>query len=373
MAARRYAVGAGYIRPWTFTAERSCARVLQGLLEGYRVRATLVPHRMAACHIRARTTGSGERRFDVRYRRGGRYFPMEHAGTFGTLREARLRRDLVRGWLAAGLNPRVELRRATAGSSRDVASVANDWLASRKRISERTREEYRRRADVIADRFEVRPEEVTPADVRAWVAELESRHKPSTVGLFVQTLRMILDHAELAENPARHRSVELPRVERKTLDPPDADEVVAVVRALPFAARPAVVLLEQTGLRVSEAVQLGPDDREPGRVRVRAETSKTRVARWAPCPQWLEVELPIGGSRQTIHHAVKRACKNAGVAPFGPHMLRHRRATLWHQQGVTPVEAAARLGHSPVEHLRTYAHVRRLSEVPAQLLDSLLR
>ena len=41
---------------------------------------------------------------------------------------------------------------------------------------------------------------------------------------------------------------------------------------------------------------------------------------------------------------------------FSPHDLRHRRATLWHLQGVPPVEAAAWLGHSPTEHLKTYAH-----------------
>jgi hypothetical protein len=33
------------------------------------------------------------------------------------------------------------------------------------------------------------------------------------------------------------------------------------------------------------------------------------------------------------------------------------RATLWHLQGVPPVEPASWLGHSAQEHLRTYAHV----------------
>lgn len=54
--------------------------------------------------------------------------------------------------------------------------------------------------------------------------------------------------------------------------------------------------------------------------------------------------------------AITRACRAAGVPAFSPHDLRHRRATLWHLAGVPPVEAAAWLGHSPTEHLRTYAH-----------------
>ena len=39
-----------------------------------------------------------------------------------------------------------------------------------------------------------------------------------------------------------------------------------------------------------------------------------------------------------------------------PHDLRHRRATLWHLGGVPIVGAAAWLGHSPQEPLKTYAH-----------------
>jgi integrase len=44
------------------------------------------------------------------------------------------------------------------------------------------------------------------------------------------------------------------------------------------------------------------------------------------------------------------------VPVFSPHDLRHRRATLWHLQGVPIADAAAWLGHSPAEHLATYAH-----------------
>ena len=57
--------------------------------------------------------------------------------------------------------------------------------------------------------------------------------------------------------------------------------------------------------------------------------------------------------------ALARACKASNTPPFSPHDLRHRhrRATLWHQAGVPPVQAATWLGHSPHEHLRTYAHV----------------
>lgn len=64
-----------------------------------------------------------------------------------------------------------------------------------------------------------------------------------------------------------------------------------------------------------------------------------------------------GNGVDRFRTAIARACKAAGVPVFSPHDLRHRRATLWHMQGVPAAEAAAWLGHSPNEHLATYAHV----------------
>ena len=56
--------------------------------------------------------------------------------------------------------------------------------------------------------------------------------------------------------------------------------------------------------------------------------------------------------------ALNGACRATGVPTFSPHDLRHRGASLWHLQGVPLAEAAAWLGHSSLEHLRTYAHDR---------------
>lgn len=69
---------------------------------------------MSPAHIRVRVLSGprtkGEKRYDVRYRMsGGREARVEHGGTFTTLREARLRRDLVAGEIAAGRDPRAIL------------------------------------------------------------------------------------------------------------------------------------------------------------------------------------------------------------------------------------------------------------------------
>ncbi len=54
--------------------------------------------------ITTRRTKSGPR-YVVRYRLGGRTWPIVHAGSFKTLKEARTRHGFVSGELAAGRNP----------------------------------------------------------------------------------------------------------------------------------------------------------------------------------------------------------------------------------------------------------------------------
>ena len=64
---------------------------------------------MATLTITTRKRKDGTR-YVVRYRLGGRGWPIAHAGSFKTLKEARVRRDLVAGELAAGRNPADALR-----------------------------------------------------------------------------------------------------------------------------------------------------------------------------------------------------------------------------------------------------------------------
>lgn len=276
-------------------------------------------------------------------------------------------------WLAAARDPRVELARATASGAL-VPDVAHAWLASRRRIADNTRLEYERRVKRIAADFAgVEVEHLSWQDVNEWIGRLERSYRPGTVGLFVQALRQVLDfHGDT--NVARDRRVETPRPDHRRVEPPSAAEVTAMLGKLSVRYRPIVVLLEQTGMRVSEACVLRPDDVDDTESRLLVRVSKNGQPRWVPCPAWLleRIGFPFDVGRQQVHNAIKAACDNANVRRFGPHQLRHRRGSLWHLQGVPPVEAAAWLGHSPVMHLRTYAHVMPVDEVPVQTLASFL-
>lgn len=58
---------------------------------------------MSSVSIRRRMLPSGDERFDVRFRRGGRQIPSEHGGTFRTRADAEHRADLIRSELSIPL------------------------------------------------------------------------------------------------------------------------------------------------------------------------------------------------------------------------------------------------------------------------------
>ena len=64
---------------------------------------------MSSLTITTRQAKSGAR-YVVRYRLGGRAWPIVHAGSFQTMKEARARRDFVAGEIAAGRDPVESLR-----------------------------------------------------------------------------------------------------------------------------------------------------------------------------------------------------------------------------------------------------------------------
>jgi hypothetical protein len=83
-------------------------------------------------------------RYHVRYRLGGRAYPLVHGGSFATLREARLRRDLIAGELAAGRNPADALTALTveAPRAKTLAVWADEWRRSRIDVADGTTRNY---------------------------------------------------------------------------------------------------------------------------------------------------------------------------------------------------------------------------------------
>jgi len=136
---------------------------------------------MASASITARKTRTGQRRYVVRYRLGGRAYPVEHGGSFPTMREARIRRDLIAGELPAGRNPRDVLARlSTDVPVRTFRIAAAEYKASRVDIADETAKNLKSHLAAVLPVFGDRdPAAVTMQDVQAWISGLSL--KPSSV------------------------------------------------------------------------------------------------------------------------------------------------------------------------------------------------
>jgi len=234
-------------------------------------------------HVVTRSVKSGKR-YIVRYRRGGRGYRLEHGGSFRRHELAKERERLIGGWLALGLDPKVELTKLTTEPEhRELASVAREWLESRIDLSAQSRRIYGSYLDSLDNSPLARadPTRLNPHDIREQVARwTETGLAAKSVRERVSVLRQILDFAEVDPNPARHRTVKLPARSERDVILPSAAEVLALARGLADKYRLPFTLLEQTAMRVGEVVSLERDDVDASglRFRIKAVNRKAGAA-----------------------------------------------------------------------------------------------
>jgi integrase len=329
---------------------------------------------MSSLVITTRRAKSGPR-YHVRYRLGGRAYPLVHGGAFRTLKEARARRDLVAGELAAGRNP-ADLLRAMVEQrvERTFAQVAEAYRLSRVDIGDETRKNMRSHLLRLNKTFGERDSSsITPTDVQEWIGA-STNLKPASLSRYLATLRLVLDHAGVEPNPARDGRVKLPKIETAIVEPPAAAQVDAILVHSPKRWRLPLRTLEQTGMRVGElaALQWRDVDRTESRFRVRQGKTPT-ARRWVAVPEWLMTEISdtcppddrvperpvfVGFTPDVAKNVMSRACKAAGIPHFHPHDLRHRYASVQIGRGVPVTQLAAQLGHSKKSlTLDVYSHV----------------
>jgi integrase len=347
---------------------------------------------MPSLTITTRRTKSGPR-YVVRYRLGGRAYPVEHGGAFKTLREAKARRDLIGGELAAGRNPRDLLRAITAtpAPTTTLARWRDRFIESRIDADENTIKNYRSALKKACETFGDRdPATITADEVAAWVAALAAKYKPGTIALYLLSLRMLFDFIGLEPNAARDHRVKKPKQVREEPQPPSAEHTLAILEALGEKWRLLFVTIEQGALRLGEAVSLRWGDVDAANLRLRLPRSATKrdQARWVYLPEWLieaiEAACPLedrtperrvfqGFTEASAYQAMSRACRNARVSHYSPHSLRHRRITIWHQSGVPARELAERAGHARASmSLDVYSHVMPPDELSPEQFTGLL-
>jgi len=329
---------------------------------------------MASAFIEKEDRG-GAARYRVRYRLGGRDTPKLQGGTFATVKLARARRDWIVGEMAAMRIPDVQLLEAGHAPGVTVSEASRVWLASRVDVSEGTLKTYGvNLSRILPELGTTELDDLAVADVAVLVGHLTREGLArESIRKTLSTLAQVLDFSKVVPNPARDSDVRLPPADTEEVDPPTFAHVLAVHRILPSRYRLPLLVLDATGMRIGELAggRWRDLDEQSGNWRVRRQLAKTRKARWVPVPDVLlaaiaelvpredrdrDAQVFGGFGADRLRTAIAKACKATGVPDFSPHDLRHRRATLWHLAGVPVAQAAAWLGHSAQEHLRTYAH-----------------
>jgi integrase len=331
---------------------------------------------VGTAHIIARGEGAS-RRFLVRYRLGGREAKLEHAGSYKLKRDALARRDRIISLIADGRGH--EIREALCSpADAEVLTLtvaAERWQASRVDVAEGTAHTYRVALGRILPRLGDSALEQLDAQAVADLVGENSGLKRESIRKTLNVLAMVFDHYDIQPNPVRDKRVKLPRGEKREVSPPTAEHVEAVHRLLPSSYRLPLLVLDATGLRVSELAGLtwGDMDEPRGRFRVSAANSKTGAARWVEPPPCLfqavselvprddrVLERPVfqGFGADRFRTALQRACKSAGVPAFSAHDLRHRRVSLLHLGGMPWARIGELVGHGDlVTTARTYTHV----------------
>jgi integrase len=283
---------------------------------------------MPSASITVRKTKGGRRRYAVRFRLGGRTYPVEHGGSFPTMREARIRRDLIAGELAAGRNPAQALKalQMREHARLTIAAWGERFLASRLDIDANTSKNYRTALKKVSASFGERdPATITATEVAEWVGALAGSYKPGTVQLYLIALRLLLDYVGLEENPARDQRVKLPKQTREEPQPPTGEQLTAILAAMGERYRLLFVTIEQGALRLGEAVNLrwGDVDFAGLRLRLARARTKTGKARFVYLPEWLlqaiDGTCPLETARPNVRSSrasrrlppIRRWCEHA--------------------------------------------------------------
>lgn len=329
------------------------------------------------------------RAWEARYRTpDGRY----RSRTFPTKREAQrfvaeVEVDKARG---SWVDP--------AGARVILADWAEQWwrTTTNLRPSTRVRDESYLASYILPEFGRTPLGRITQLDVRAWVADLDSRDlAPATVvkayQILAKILRAAVDGGLIPSTPCR--GIPLPRVEREEMRFLTPSQVAHLADVIDPRFRALVLVAAYAGLRRAELAGLrscranlprGQLDIAEIMVEVRGRATfgppKTRAGRRiVGLPRSVAAELgehlarrpdpgcdlvfqgPAGGVLRAAPFRQRfwlPATQAAGVTPLRLHDLRHTAVSFWIAGGASVKEIAVRAGHASVATvLDRYGHL----------------
>jgi site-specific recombinase XerD len=241
-------------------------------------------------------------------------------------------------------------------------------------------------------------DELAPAELRAWLVELRTHLAPVSIAGYVRGLRAFgnwLATDGLADARAL-RTLARPRVPHKVMEPLSDDDLRRLLAVADVRDRAILLLLLDTGLRVSEAAGISLGDlRADASIKVMGKGAKERIvpvgaASRGAIGRYLErrgpgsADEPLfvnqAGERLTltgIQQLLTRLRARARVdARCNPHTFRHTFAHNYLVNGGDVFTLQRMLGHTSLEMVRRYVALadgdvalRHRSASPADVSD----
>jgi len=218
-------------------------------------------------------------------------------------------------------------------------------------------------------------DDLAPAELRAWLLDLRATLSPISVAGYVRTLKCFgnwLAAEELAP-AAGLRSLRKPRVPAKLVEPVADDAMRRLLAAAGVRDRAILLLLLDTGLRVSEAAALRLGDLRPdGTLKVRGKGSKERIVPVGSTARQAIIRylgqrsqgrpddaLFLGRkgeiSARGLQHMVRRLKGRVGMTGrLSPHSLRHTFARSYLVNGGDVFSLQRILGHATLDMVKRY-------------------
>ena len=249
---------------------------------------------------------------------------------------------------------------------------------------------------------------ITPADIRKWQNELLLKNYSQTYLRTINNqLTAIFNYAtqyyDLKNNPCK-KAGSIGKNKAEEMNFWTKEEFSIFIEGIMDKQRSytAFMVLFWTGIRIGELLALTPSDIDFKEKTIHISKSYQRIDgrdvitppktqkgnRIITAPDFLLADLkdymnniycledndrlfPV--TKYYMEHEMKRGVKNSGVKYIRIHDIRHSHCAMLMELGITPLEAAERLGHERVETmLNTYAHLypnkqRKLSDKLEQI------
>ncbi|WP_408997911.1 tyrosine-type recombinase/integrase [Syntrophus buswellii] len=188
----------------------------------------------------------------------------------------------------------------------------------------------------------------------------ESKRQNYAVNALLRSLKALFNYGikiyDLKQNP--FLMAELHSIDVKLKRIPSEAEISAVREKMTDSQKFLFDFVDQTACRVSESLRFRAEDIDGELITLWTRKAKNSnlTPRRIPKPECLTRYRGRGKVFEWTDHPgfLEKYIKEAGQKPWNWHCLRHRRASIWANDGMTIIEIMNRLGHSNLSTCQRY-------------------